>query len=239
MSNKNITSNSCKTRTHFKYELVYEKSFILRSYRYETTIDCEKPKKTTKLIEKIDYPLVAISREELFKKRMNIEDAGFVFKNEYDLFYTKIPKTTNFIASPLFSLKDKPHMCAHSENLPNGGCCNHLSALPTKLGGCDKVFCRSVKFYLSKNYSITDAVMQSERIEKFDFIKIGYESFNTDVPFICVLNCTNYEDVPKRKKLPKNFNANKSKLALAQFVWPDVSSRKEVLQRIRDNENNI
>lgn len=226
-------SNSTIAIKH-KYELVSE-PLAIRHYEYKVERPDPKGKTISTLTKTEEFPLQKISSEELLEKRMYRKKAGFVLKNGADLFYTAMPKKTNLIGSPIF--ENMPHMCGHSTNCPQGGCCSNLS-----VSACSKIACRSLQFYTNHGVDFKEAVVKCGRIEKFDFIHLGYEIFNNSSPFICVLKCSNYEDVPKPEKLSakeaaeKSQKAKESKLHLAQFVWPDVTSRAEVLDLIHQNE---
>ena len=69
----------------------------------------------------------------------------------------------------------KPHLCAN---------CMRLSALPDELGGCKKVRERK------------------KSMERYPFIFLGYETFNTSLDCFTVCQCCNYE--PYEEKRGKN-----------------------------------
>ena len=71
-------------------------------------------------------------------------------------------------------------------------------------------------------------------IERYPFIKIGYESFSTDHDAFVVIECNHYEKLPKKK--PRTVTEiNKDRLSVAQFVWDDVEDLVEVQKRKMKN----
>ena len=132
-----------------------------------------------------------------------------VYKMDEKIFYTQIPKD--------FDIKDQIHKCAEPGGPGRpGGPCKHLSAASDKLGGCDKVR------------------KKSTCIEKFQFITLGYETFNTERDCFIVLKCTHYEKCPPRKKFTLD-QIHRLQISLAQFVWPDVTTLDEIKKRIEEN----
>lgn len=100
-------------------------------------------------------------------------------------------------------IKMQRHMCAEI--------CAHMSAAPDEKGGCAKVRAKSTG------------------IERFPWIT-GYETFGTKRDLFVVCDCKHYEKCkPKEARPVKDQIANR--IALAQYIWPDVTSLAEVRRR--------
>lgn len=127
--------------------------------------------------------LKEVTEEELLMYRAS-KNPGLVFVFDGKHYYCPIPQH--------FSL----HLGAHQCSL-NGKVCDHLSALPDEMGGCQKVkdFCIG-----SFNGRYTD-LKGSKRIEKYTFIKCGFEIFNVDFEHLVVLKCSHYKPAPSPKSL--------------------------------------
>lgn len=89
------------------------------------------------------------------------------------------------------------------------GMCRRLSPLPEDQGGCLKV----ARF--------------ATGIEDFDFVLEGYESFNTNHDVFVVGKCSSYEPERHRPK-PEAKQRNEARIALAQFIDPNVENIKDV-----------
>ena len=116
-------------------------------------------------VEKLEFDLSQIEAEELGKIREQ-ETPGFVLKMNGNLYYTEVPSEISFLGSNILGV----HRCA-TQNKE----CKRLSALDDEEGGCAKVRNKSV------------------RIEDYEWIKEGYETFNTLHDAFVVGNCLHNE----------------------------------------------
>ena len=94
--------------------------------------------------------------------------------------------------------------------------CHHLSAASDANGGCAKV----------REFSLG--------IEKYPWIVKGYETVGTSGDVFIVQRCENYEPDPPREPLPAG-EANRRKLAIAQYVWDDISNVTDLRRRLNKN----
>lgn len=157
------------------------------------------------IIEDMSFDLSEVSVEELAAYRKT-EIPSFVLKVEGKLYYSLIPDI-NFYSYDLLG----NHQCAVV-----GHECNRLSAATDENGGCEKV----------RNFS--------KEIEKYPWITIGYETFNTAHNSFVVVKCLHYEQCPPTVKHSFQDIMN-TKLGLAQYIWDDVKSSPEVRERLIKN----
>lgn len=130
--------------------------------------------------------------------------SSFVFKDNDKLYYANIPDNISFVGSSGLG----NHLC--------GAPCKQLSPASDREGGCAKVRARST------------------RIERYPWIKKGYETFNTRHDCFVVIECDHYKTTPPQKRLPLA-KVNELKLGLAQFVWDDVETLPEARKRAIEN----
>lgn len=138
----------------------------------ELTTEGLRIKQTRVAKSPIEFNLREVSREKILDYRSS-RRPGLVFVICGKYFYTPISKSVIF------------HLGGHQCSL-NGNVCKHLSALPKELGGCPKVSDLLIYSINAKYTTLRD----SKRIEKYDFIQFGYETFNVPNPVLTVLECT-------------------------------------------------
>lgn len=160
-----------------------------------------------KKVEPISFNLIEVTPKEIAVYRKN-GVPSFVLKTGGKLYHTRIPKTINFLS---YTISGTVHQCAGKETI-----CNRLSAASDEQGGCAKV----------RDYY--------DCIEKYPWIATGYETFNTKYDSFIVVNCLHYEPFYPRKKI-SNKQLYRTKLDLAQNLWPDVECWKDVLERLKVN----
>ena len=104
---------------------------------------------------------------------------GIVIKDNGKYYYAEIDPEIKMVPEDMLG----PHMCAQL--------CHRLSPASDEKGGCAKV--RGHSFF----------------IERFDFIKLGYETFNVPTESFIVSKCSNYYNktrdmvlLPTKKKRP-------------------------------------
>ena len=133
-------------------------------------------------------------------KYRNSNTPSFVLKKDSKLYYATIPRNLNLCSASIFEV----HQCGNE-------CC-HVSALPDEQGGCAKIRDRY------------------PRIENYDFIKRGYQTFNTSHDAFVVAICFHYEKCTPRPKLSTE-ELNQARLGLAQFAWADLIKSREQVKR--------
>lgn len=166
------------------------------------------------------YPMTQVTVPELIKLRLS-KVPGVVYKKEDQFFYAQIPGTLD-----LNGKQDRlgKHLCGCNCSLV----CN----------GCPKVAALTVAFQqrFGKNFPV--AVRDSWRIEKYDFIREGLETFNMNSSneAFMVLVCESFQTRSKEQRKSKA-TANDLKLSLANFVWEDanITSIAEMRTRIARN----
>ena len=121
--------------------------------------------KSDEKIEKVSFNLSEISPKEIEKHRKGGKPTFFLKMND-KYYFTEIPESLTFENSKLLGV----HRCAFA-----GHECQRLSAAKDEKGGCKKV---------------RDRV---KRIERYPWIKVGYETFNTKYDCFIVIECSHYE----------------------------------------------
>lgn len=130
---------------------------------------------------------------------------SFVLKMDGKLFHATIPTKLRFESAKFLG----SHMCSSMNHE-----CRRLSAASDDDGGCEKV----------RNYACN--------IEKYPWITLGYETFNTELDVFKVGRCLHYEEAPPRKSLTAS-ELNAAKLELAMYMWEDVETLSQVRARIK------
>ena len=181
--------------------------------------------KDDKEIKKEDFPFKEVSEEELYAYRKTGKPA-MCLKKEGKYYYTEIPKDLKMLSRNILG----DHCCGRS----GGADCGRLYAC--KECGCRKVMDLGQDSYEKLYYSKNQALYLSKRIEKYDFITLGYETFNTQMDVFVVVKCTDYTSEEKGYRQKRSAEeVNRLKIGLAQYFWPDVSTRSEVQRRVRNN----
>lgn len=128
------------------------------------------------------FSLKEVTVDELCKHRMK-KKPGFVYKERDKLFLASIPKNLRL------SVTNDIHLCSYSDKV-----CRFLSASSDPSIGCPKVRDRIVSESEYKN-SPEKAMLTSKRIEKYDFITRGMETFNTVDDSLIVLECSHCQPI--------------------------------------------
>lgn len=159
-----------------------------------------------------DFSLREVSKEELFQLRVS-KLPGFVIKVDDSYYYTELSTDLRVedytaIAQSILGV----HCCSKGTSE-----CKHLSA--SQNGGCPKVQDCSIRYYLkyknadkfanefsneSDDEAYKSAVRLSKRIEKYNFITLGYEGFNIPNDFLVVIHCNCYQKEVWKKPKTKN-----------------------------------
>lgn len=202
--------------TNRKEDIWAENNKLYRKFRVENVkryYEAKKRKPDESVMKRVvvnseehvdEYNLIEISEDELRMLR-KYQIPTFILKDNGKYFYTQIPRDLNLIGSV-----NVEHRCS-----PRTSICTRLSPCSDSNGGCRKV--RDVK----------------KRLEKYAWIKSGYETINTDFECFVVIKCEHQNLV--------NANAYNTKvlgeamLKLASFIWDDVDSVAEMTRRINRN----
>lgn len=126
-----------------------------------------------KEIKWIEFPLTEVTPEKILEYRKK-GVPSFVLKIDGKLYYSEINKRMNFLKTNFFG---EPHQCAII-----GAECKRLSPASDENGGCAKV--RALVRY----------------IEKYDWIRTGFETFNTSYDNFKVADCEHYVKSPNKKR---------------------------------------
>lgn len=183
-----------------KIEIVSTQKLIYTEFK---SVKDQLGNKKTIIKNQYQFDLKVISKEELLTKRIS-KKPGFVYKFGDFLFYTALPKGV----TPNDSVANAKHVCSAQGH----SCCVHLSAETDEEGGCAKVRDIPMEFFkIEYPERLLSYVKDSNRIEKYDFITEGYESFNTSNNLFVVLNCEHVEFNPKKDSTKKKPSKNNSK----------------------------
>ena len=148
-----------------------------------------------------DMVLKEVSKQEIYeirKKRIKSKKSGIIIKIDNSFYFCDATLENMKILSniPVFEW----HCCNRgNETITRGWSskkdttCKHLIANLQEDGGCPKVLNR---FYSYNNKDLET----SKRIEKYDFIKYGYEIIGLREE-LCVIECRNYEKAQKPDKI--------------------------------------
>ncbi len=178
-----------------KTRKVLESSYELNSETNQRVV-VYKNKLVSEETKEYTYPLVEITATELASYRES-DTPSVVFKIDGKLYYSKIPYKLNLVSTAILG----SHACSSSERES----CGRLYPVPEKDGGCSKV-------------------SSSQGIEMFPWITSGYETFNVLHPAFVVAYCEHYRPCPPPKKKLTTQQRNELKVAIAQFIWPDVET---------------
>lgn len=141
----------------------------------EKIIKTKKGKRRKYLKEDLLERLQIITDKELLKARLNGK-SGVVVKWDKQLYYCPIEK------DDVIDITVPEHLCTF--------CARCSAALDPK--GCSKVRARTVEGLRQEGYSVLKSILYSDRIERFDFIERGVETFGTRRDFLIIVKCKNY-----------------------------------------------
>lgn len=185
----------------------------LRMERVTTTY-----KVTRELHQRTKNPMGILRKEELKRdveplkfelKRVSVEELTSFRKMNIPSFVVKVNNEFYHTQIP----KTISFVSARILGEHKCGYCNRLSAASDKEGGCAKVRNRS------------------RYIERYPWIKTGYETFGTRQDSFVVVNCERYQNFPQRKKVELT-KLNNLKIGIAQYIWPDVETMAEVRMKM-------
>lgn len=123
------------------------------------------------------FPLKNITKAELWKSRHDFSKGGFVLKRGTFLWYTEIPKNLSLISHPEMG-KNKCSTCS--------------KLFPSK---CPKVRDLTLASSQKEKQNFEYALEDSNRIEKYNFIYAGFETFsvNSGKHALVITSCKNYD----------------------------------------------
>lgn len=163
-----------------------------RIYDFRRPPEERKKPISKKILSETTFLLREVSPQTLLRYRSS-KRPGFVFKFENRYYFTEIPKNLKLLAQT-FKFDDinvNYHLCGKN--------CRHASAADDRHGGCAKIRDFTTEtLYKVQGLSFVKSVASSSRIEKYDFIKLGFESFNTTRNCMYVALCQNYKLTPTR-----------------------------------------
>lgn len=166
-----------------------------------------------------EYQLRLISKKELLQLRL-ADKPGLVFKQDNQLWYAELPNEKVKFSS--FERKKLSHKCSSEYE-----CCKRLSAESDPVGcACvrDESFGKYRKSQKNRAFKCKDCM----RIEKYDFITCGLETFNMVEDTLKVIGCKNCT----RARVVQNHvdvEAQKKRIvALAQHLDPNIKSFSEI-----------
>ena len=122
----------------------------------------------------------------------------FILKIENKYFYAKINEDLTFYSK---GSRIFDHMCNAD--------CARMYARGEEEGGCSKI--RDI----------------DDRIEYYDWIRLGFETINTKITTFVVGQCDHYQKAKPRKKYTP---AEKkiAKISLAQFMYEDIETLEDI-----------
>lgn len=126
-----------------------------------------------------------------------------VLKNDGKFYFSEVERNFN----PSFD-SIGIHMCSYGSTV-----CHRLSAATDENGGCAKVRDRL-------------------GIEMYPWISDGIETVNTQNDSFIVLSCLHHQISDSRKKYTDT-EKNRLRLSIAQYVWPEFDTLKEVRDHYR------
>lgn len=157
--------------------------------------------------KKHKYSLRKVSKEEL----LNIRCAGipsFVLRFNGDLYYTEINNVNQINVT---SQEAGSHKCAT---------CKRCRPVADSNGGCAKVRDCSTEVYVREMHPFKKAVYMSKRLEKYDFIQYGIETFNIPLEVFDVIECENYQKYSTRIPMGKE-ELRRLQLSIDEFYCND------------------
>ena len=198
-------------------EVIRENDF---RYRVGTSIRETKETVLRTWEEASSYPMRQVSAQELMKLRLS-KKPGVVYKKDNTLFYAAIPGHFN--------------LTGRANSLGKHACGEHCTMV---CKGCHRTDDLTVAYQQRihrQKQPFKTAVLKSWRIEKYDFVQEGLESFNMDKQndsFI-VLRCENFQFREVKKQLSTEA-VGALKAGLASYVWDDFSgNRTEMIKRMK------
>lgn len=166
-----------------------------------------------------EYKLRPVTRKELLGLRLS-NRPGLVFKDDTQLWYTELPNER--IRFNAIERKKLKHRCSSEYE-----CCERLSADYDPVG-CACVRDESFGKYRRSSKNRAFRCKECMRIEKYDFITYGIETFNMVEDNLKVISCKNCT-LSKVVQNPVNIEEQKRKiLALAQHLDPNIKSFSEI-----------
>ena len=114
------------------------------------------------------FRLEKISADDLLTFRIDFDDKPtFVLKRQDELFYGKVPRNMNCSSI----LKPNEHLCSN---------CKRCHALSFENGGCQKILDEFYSDRIFRKEFRTKVITRGKRIEKYDFITLGFQTINQD-----------------------------------------------------------
>ncbi len=166
-----------------------------------------------------EYEFREVTAEELLKLRLS-GTPGIAYKFDESLYYTEVPGDLKINR---VDDSNGVHLCGKN--------CTKVCA------GCTRVRDLTVAFQLRMNKEFPYTVLDSWRIEKYDYVQEALEAFNMyqQNDGCTVYRCANYEEAPPR--VSKRVSTTDLKVLLASMYWDDFSGDlREMRSRINANK---
>lgn len=128
-----------------------------------------------------EQELEKVTEKKLMKMRLSGK-VSIVYKKNSELYGTSFDNP-KLLLSPL----EGGSICAR---------CKHCYALPDSEGGCERARVHTIAFYRRNQWASREEIITaSDRIEKFKFVKKGYETFNVrnNYEFLIIQKCQKFE----------------------------------------------
>ncbi len=180
-TNKNITKR-------YRDEVSLYGTELLVHVRTVTIYKLTGDEPVEKKVSRYEYPLEEIAEKDIVRLRMSGKPV-FLLKLDGKYYRAFISKHLHLLAHDLIG----DHMCKY---------CDKAIATSDECGGCQKVRDREFNECISQDVTKRKAMQDSKRIEKYSFIKAGYESFGVNQETFMVAECDNYKNYSVRKVLP-------------------------------------
>lgn len=188
---------------------------------YESEMRDEKGNLLTKREEFMsEFFFRLVTKKEIMKLRLGGKP-GAVYKIDGKFYYTEIPGNLKIIR---MSETGTPHLCGKN--------CTNVCK------DCPRTTDLTTSFQERMGRQFPYTILDSWRIEKYDFVDEGLEAFNMDHQndAFVVFGCQNY-----KMSGPRLLKANKSladlKLGLAYFFWDDFDGTlKDKRERINSKK---
>ena len=162
-----------------------------------------------------------VTSDELLRLRLNRKPAA-VYKIDGRYYYTEIPGNLKLIR---LSETAGPHLCGKN--------CTNVCK------DCPKTYDLTTSFQERMGRSFPYTVLESWRIEKYDFVTEGLEAFNmfNQNDAFVVLKCQDYK-VSQPRLMTVNKSVADLKVGLANFWWDDFDGTLTDMRRRIDSHKN-
>lgn len=166
-----------------------------------------------------EYVFKEVTSKELLRLRLDGKP-GVVYKFRENLYYTEVPGDLRINR---VDESTGTHLCGKN--------CSKVC------NGCTRVLDLTESFQLRMGKEFPYSVLDSWRVEKYDYLKEALEAFNMDQQndACMVYDCANYEMV--EHSFPRGRPSAELKIGLASMYWEDFNGDlREMRHRINANK---